>query len=63
MAKWLRLASLSIFPNAASAAALIDGASKLRESGTWRDAVRMMRNRGDRSVAEVADDLGATANA
>lgn len=27
-----------------------------------RDAVRMMRNRGTRSVAEVADDLGVPAN-
>jgi len=25
-----------------------------------RDAVRMMRNRGTRTVAEVADDLGVT---
>jgi transposase len=27
-----------------------------------RDAVRMMRNRGTRTVAEVADDLGVRAN-
>jgi transposase len=27
-----------------------------------RDAVRMMRNRGTRTVAEVADDLGVGAN-
>ena len=27
-----------------------------------RDAVRMMRNRGTRTVAEVADDLGVPAN-
>src|SRR5579884_2352639 len=27
-----------------------------------RDAVRMMRNRGTRTVAEIADDLGVTAN-
>jgi transposase len=27
-----------------------------------RDAVRMMRNRGPRTVAEVADDLGVPAN-
>lgn len=27
-----------------------------------RDAVRMMRNRGTRTVAEVADDLGVAAN-
>lgn len=27
-----------------------------------RDAVRMMRNRGDRTVAQVADDLGVNAN-
>lgn len=27
-----------------------------------RDAVRMMRSRGGRSVAQVADDLGVTAN-
>ena len=27
-----------------------------------RDAVRMMRNRGERTVAQVADDLGVNAN-
>jgi transposase len=27
-----------------------------------RDAVRMMRNRGQRTVAQVADDLGVKAN-
>jgi transposase-like protein len=27
-----------------------------------RDAVRMMRNRGTRTVAEVADDLGVAGN-
>ena len=27
-----------------------------------RDAVRMMRNRGQRTVAQVADDLGVNAN-
>ena len=27
-----------------------------------RDAVRMMRNRGTRTVAEIADDLGVAAN-
>jgi len=27
-----------------------------------RDAVRMMRNRGTRTVAEVADDLGVATN-
>jgi transposase len=27
-----------------------------------RDAVRMMRNRGTRTVAEVADDLGVVTN-
>ena len=27
-----------------------------------RDAVRLMRNRGERSVAQVADDLGVAAN-
>jgi transposase len=27
-----------------------------------RDAVRMMRSRGERTVAQVADDLGVTAN-
>ena len=27
-----------------------------------RDAVRLMRNRGERTVAEVADDLGVAAN-
>jgi len=27
-----------------------------------RDAVRLMRNRGTRTVAQVADDLGVTAN-
>jgi transposase len=27
-----------------------------------RDAVRMMRNRGTRTVAEIADDLGVGAN-
>jgi transposase-like protein len=27
-----------------------------------RDAVRMMRNRGERTVAQVADDLGVQAN-
>ena len=27
-----------------------------------RDAVRMMRNRGERTVAQVADDLGVIAN-
>jgi transposase len=28
-----------------------------------RDAVRMMRNRGERTVTQVADDLGVRANA
>jgi len=27
-----------------------------------RDAVRMMRNRGSRTVSQVADDLGVSAN-
>src|SRR5262245_25478074 len=27
-----------------------------------RDAVRLMRNRGERTVADVADDLGIAAN-
>jgi transposase-like protein len=27
-----------------------------------RDAVRMMRNRGSRTVAQVADDLGVNSN-
>lgn len=27
-----------------------------------RDAVRLMRNRGERTVAQVADDLGVPAN-
>jgi len=27
-----------------------------------RDAVRMMRNRGDRTIPQVADDLGVNAN-
>ena len=27
-----------------------------------RDAVRLMRNRGERTVAQVADDLGVSAN-
>lgn len=27
-----------------------------------REAVRMMRNRGDRTVTQVADDLGVNAN-
>lgn len=27
-----------------------------------RDAVRLMRNRGDRTVAQIADDLGVNAN-
>lgn len=27
-----------------------------------RDAVRMMKNRGERTVAQVADDLGVNAN-
>jgi transposase-like protein len=27
-----------------------------------RDAVRMMRNRGTRTVAEIADDLGVATN-